>query len=318
MEAFPTNLIDYSDCTTALQQVRHLTSLAVIPPPEPDVLEDTVHIPTRDSHHLRSLVYRPQSVGKETYPLVVLYHAGAYFFGFPEMLFRTARLLVRELGVVVVAPSYRLAPEHKFPAAVHDAWDVLVWLSSHADSLHADVTKGFMIGGNSNGGTLAIVLAHLARDRKLEPKLTGLYSSCSFPRLAKGQPLAEKYSSRMHSLTQTDIVSDKLGNIHMDALGETLYEADETSELYAPLVWPGDTSHKGLPRVYSQVCGREAARDLALAFDDLLKVDGVPTRLDVYGGLPHCFWYPFKQHSRTSQWEEDTVRGFQWLLVRDQ
>lgn len=316
MENFPTGLIDYFDHAVALERVRYLTSLAVIPEPEPDVLEETIYIPTSDGHQLKSIVYRPHTTADDLRPLAVLYHAGAHSFGFPAMVYRTARLLVKECGIVVVAPSYRLAPEHKFPTDINDAWDVLVWLTKNAISLQVELSKGFVIGGNSNGGTLAIVLAHLARDRQLEPKITGLYSSCSFPRLAEGITLDEKHASRILSLTQDEIVNDKLGNVSMDAMGATMYGADKSSELYAPLVWPGKLSHRGLPRVYSQVCGREAARDLALVFDDLLKEEEVPTRLDVYQGLPHCFWYPFKQHSRAADWERDTVVGFKWLLQR--
>lgn len=297
-----------------MQRVRHLTSLAVIPKPDLEMVEETISIPTRDGKDLETIVYRPRASDDVLCPLVVLYHAGAHFFGFPAMLYRTARLLVQQLGVVVVAPSYRLAPEHKFPTDVNDAWDVLTWLTKNALSVQADLSKGFIVGGNSNGGTLAIVLAHLARDRKLEPRLTGVYSSCSFPRLAEGMPLHEKHSSRIYSLTQDEIINEKLGNVLMDTLGEAMYGADKSSELYAPLVWPGEASHRNLPRVYSQVCGREASRDLALVLDDLLKEDGVPTRLNVYKGLPHCFWYPFKQHSRTFQWEQDTIQGFKWLL----
>lgn len=309
-------MIDYSDDAVALDRVRYLTSLAVIPEADPCVIETTIHIPTRDNHHLETVVYRPRTAGHDLSPIAVLYHAGAHSFGFPAMVHRTARLLVKEFGMVVVAPSYRLAPEYKFPNDVNDAWDVLVWLTKNAFSLQAELSKGFIIGGNSNGGTLAIVLSHLARDRKLEPCITGLYSSCSFPRLAEGMTLQEKHASRILSPTQDEIVNDKLGNVSMDTMGEALYGADKSSELYAPLLWPGELGHRGLPPVYSQVCGREAARDLALVLDDLLKDDEVPTRLDLYQGLPHCFWYPFKQHSRVAQWERDTIGGFKWLLER--
>jgi acetyl esterase len=69
-------------------------------------------------------------------------------------------------GGAVVALDYRLAPEHRFPTAVDDAWAALQWLAAHAAGLGLDPTR-LAVGGDSAGGTLAAVAAILARDHAL-------------------------------------------------------------------------------------------------------------------------------------------------------
>jgi acetyl esterase len=74
-----------------------------------------------------------------------------------------ARALARRTPCVVVSVDYRLAPEHRFPAAVEDAWTATAWVCGHAEDLGLDPLK-IGVGGDSAGGTLATVVARKARD----------------------------------------------------------------------------------------------------------------------------------------------------------
>ena len=96
-------------------------------------------------------------------PIVLAFHGGGWCWGSPEQSRWMAGRIAARIGAVVVAPAYRLAPEHPYPAAVEDCWRVLTWAVANADDLGADPTR-IAVLGDSAGGTLAAVLALRARD----------------------------------------------------------------------------------------------------------------------------------------------------------
>ena len=86
-----------------------------------------------------------------------------YAFGSVEGYDTPCRRLALKADCVVVSVDYRLAPEHPFPAAVHDAWDATTWCVRNARELRADPRR-VVVGGDSAGGTLSAVVAQQARD----------------------------------------------------------------------------------------------------------------------------------------------------------
>ena len=110
-------------------------------------------------------VYRPAGVPAST-PLAVLvfFHGGGWVIGDLETHDVLCRQLTAGSGVSVVSVDYRLAPEHKFPAAVDDAWAATRWVVAHAGELAVDARR-LAVGGDSAGGNLAAVVALLARDK---------------------------------------------------------------------------------------------------------------------------------------------------------
>lgn len=168
--------------------------------PPPDIKQYEDHYTTRDGTKMRVKVYQPTEPPNRGSPLIVMYHGGGFCIGNPEGEEQTCRNMVQAFGAVCVSASYRLAPDHQFPAAPNDSWDALKWAAANAKSLQADTSQGFIIGGTSAGGNITAVLAHLARDEGLSPPLTGQY--LAIPAVGGGKWVPEKYRDRFLSYEQ--------------------------------------------------------------------------------------------------------------------
>ncbi|HMJ11925.1 MAG TPA: alpha/beta hydrolase [Polyangiaceae bacterium] len=94
-------------------------------------------------------------------PLLLFLHGGGFVLCDLDTHDSACRILCRDAGVHVLSVEYRLAPEHRFPAAIEDARAALRWTQKHAAQLGADSAR-VAIGGDSAGGNLATVVTQLA------------------------------------------------------------------------------------------------------------------------------------------------------------
>ncbi|KAL3417192.1 lipase 2 [Phlyctema vagabunda] len=169
------------------------------PAPE-EVTEKEVQIPTRDGSVINAWVVSPRSIPASGAPIVVWFHGGGFCIGDGREELSTARSFAIHAAVVTICVSYRLAPEHKFPTAIHDGQDALEWVIKSRDSLQVNLQLGFVVGGVSAGANIAAVLAHMARDLGLSPPLTG--QILSVPPLLPESEVEEKHRNRLLSSTQ--------------------------------------------------------------------------------------------------------------------
>jgi len=131
-------------------------------PPEIGVVRNVLTEGRQGAIPLR--VYRPAGVAATTpLPGLVYFHGGGWVIGDLDTHDVLCRQLTAEGGITVASVDYRLAPEHKFPAAVDDAWEATRWVSASADRLRIDPRR-LAVGGDSAGGNLAAVVALMARD----------------------------------------------------------------------------------------------------------------------------------------------------------
>lgn len=313
--------IDWSDTQKSLAKLRQMTSgVAFMGLSDPEVIEESIDCPTRDGHFMELRVHRAATFSpadaKPDSPLVVLFHGGHHVLGFPGTLSGIAGSIAKRFNAVVVSAGYRLAPEHPFPTGIEDAWDVVEWCGKNAIStLYAEPSNGFVVGGVSSGGSMSVVLAHMARDKGLQPPITGIYLASASIRAPNNDPssLPSEYQEKFLSRTQRECIESPVLPEDMAKFMDGLYAPDRSSPLYAPLTWP--SGHAKLPRTYLQVCGVDTSRDENLIFEDMLKKENVPTRIELYPGLPHTFWTLFPNLPQSARWKEDTLKGFQWLLA---
>ncbi|KNG85325.1 lipase/esterase [Aspergillus nomiae NRRL 13137] len=280
--------------------------------PSFDTQETVIDIPMRDGHQSNLHIVKPGNSSGAN-PVVVLIFGGAFVMGSNIQSIVWARTIAALYGATVVQPSYRLAPEHKFPTAPNDIWDSVQWIAANASALDADLTKGFVLGGGSAGGNLAIVTAHRAVKEKLSPPITGVLAS--IPVCMSQETVPEKYKELWVSREQNGYAP---GNPGLDAKSvkgyEALYQQDLLSEDFSP--FNSTVPFSALPRTYVQVAGLDILRDDGIVYAKVLGDNGVEVRLDAYPGVPHGHFNLWPHLKQSIKSQEDTIWHFGWLLHR--
>ena len=227
-------------------------------------------IPARDGHALGARLYAP---GHQRYPVLLFFHGGGFTIGSVETHDVLCRELSRLSGCAVVSLDYRLAPEHRFPTAVNDAWDAAQWLAGHGRDLGLDSSR-LAVGGDSAGGTLACVCAILARDASLPLALQLLfYPGC-----------AARQDAPSHQRFGHGLVLEQ-PNIEW-FFDQYIERADREDWRFAPLNAP---DVDGVAPAWFGLAECDPLVDDALAYADKLRAAGVAVDLEIYRGVTHEF-----------------------------
>ncbi len=240
------------------------------PAPPVDRVED-IRLPARDGHALPARLYAPES--PSPLPVLLYLHGGGFTVGSLGTHDVLCRQLSRFGQCAVVSLDYRLAPEHRFPTAVHDSWDALNWLHQHGPSLGLDTTR-LAIGGDSAGGTLSAVCALMARDTGLKLALQLLFypgcqahqNTASHQRFAKGFMLDKE-------------TVDWFFAHYIDA-------SEREDWRFAPSLAP---DHSGLAPAWIGLAECDPLVDEGVQYADTLRMAGVAVDLEIYKGVVHGF-----------------------------
>lgn len=211
------------------------------------------------------------------FPVLVWLHGGGHVVGSLDSYDALCRTLALQADCIVVSVDYRLAPEHKFPAAVTDSFAALTWVGRRAeDIIGADPTR-IAIGGDSAGGNLAAVCAILARDSGFPPLV---FQLLVYPRTAPDEELPSHHEfAEGFFLTRKTILW-----FHKHYLRN---EENRRDFRYAPLICE-DLS--GLPPALVIVGECDPLRDDGIAYAERLKREGNVVELANYAGMVHPFF----------------------------
>jgi acetyl esterase len=258
----------------ARQLFRETRPASTPTPPEIGVVKDLMADGPLGPIPLR--LYRPAGVPVAT-PLGVLvfFHGGGWVIGDLETHDVLCRQLTAESGVSVVSVDYRLAPEHKFPAAADDAWAATRWIAAHAAELGIDANR-VAVGGDSSGGNLAAVVALLARDQGA-PSIA--WQVLLYPVTDVGAE-TQSYRDFAEGYLLTREGMRWFAAHYLNAA------ADAADWRASPLRAP---SLAGLPPALVVTAGFDPLRDEGEAYAVRLREAGVRVDAVCYGGMLHGF-----------------------------
>jgi acetyl esterase len=162
------NMIQYKDLS--LEQLRSMPIEQIKfagPPASPYPREDVKRIKiTADS--IPVLVFNP---GRQQHlPIIINYHGGGFIAPLIPGLEHSLWLDAKTYGAVIFAVDYRVAPEHKFPAAVHDSYNAFKWIAEHGAEFGGDTSR-IALMGISAGANLVAVITQKAKKEKIAGKI---------------------------------------------------------------------------------------------------------------------------------------------------
>jgi acetyl esterase len=219
-------------------------------------------------------IYIPYGTGP--FPVLVYLHGGGWVIGDLEAYDATCRALTNAAGCLVVAIEYRLAPEHKFPAAPEDCYAATCWVAANAATIGGDPRR-IAVGGDSAGGNLAAVVAQMARDRG-GPFL--VYQLLVYPVTNYGYDTAS-YTENAEGYLLTRDAMMWFWNHYLHSA------ADGANPLASPL---RVNDLRGLPPAMVLTAEFDPLRDEGEAYAMRLQEAGVPVTLKRYAGTIHGFF----------------------------
>jgi acetyl esterase len=221
-------------------------------------------------------LYRGQGTAQGSLePALIYLHGGGWVIGDLESHDQVCRALANAASCIVVAIDYRLAPEHKFPAAAEDAIAAVAWIAANAGQLGIDAAR-LAIGGDSAGGNLAAVAAIDARDRG-GPRIALQFLVYPATDMSRDWPSAERHAEQL-PLTRAAMRWFIAHYLHSPA--------DKADWRASPL---RAASLKDLPPTLIVTAGFDPLCDEGQAYAEALSRAGVPVVHELFAGQVHGF-----------------------------
>ena len=218
-------------------------------------------------------IYRPE--GNGPFPVYVNFHGGGWVIGDLDTADAVCRDICRTVGCVVVSVDYRLAPEHRYPAAMDDCYAATCWVADHHQDLQGN--GKLAVGGESAGGNLAAAVCLRARD-EAGPEI--------------------HFQMLLYPVTDADFTRQSYVDNATGYILETetmqwfwdhyLPDAKRRAEAYASPLRAADLSN--LPAALVVTAEFDPLRDEGMAFAQALGDAGTSVEAVCYDGLVHDFF----------------------------
>jgi acetyl esterase len=250
----------------------HFDSIPAAKGPLVEKVQDTVVAAEGRAIPIR--IYTPK--GQSPFGALIYFHGGGWVVGSIENADGTARHLACGAGSVVISVGYRLAPEHKFPAAVEDGYAAACWTAAHAKNIDVNPDK-IAIGGASAGGNLAAAIALVARDRGA-PYF--VHQSLIYPIIERNFE-TRSYAENAHGPFLTRAMMEWYWKLYVSN------ESDAQNPYAAPIL---AADLRGLPPAFIITAEYDPLRDEGRAYADRLREAEVPVVYANYEGMIHGFF----------------------------
>jgi acetyl esterase len=219
-------------------------------------------------------IYTP--LGAPAGPLagIVYFHGGGFVIGSIEVYEGVCRMLANASGCRIVSVDYRLAPEHKFPAAIEDGLAAVRWVASHAGKLGIDPGR-LAVAGDSAGANITAVVSQLAHAEG-GPKIALQVMLCPRTDAGADTPSLREFAEGY-----------LLEKASMDWFAGHYGARDPLDPRLSPL---RAASVAGLPPAHIHTAAFDPLRDEGKAYADRLQGAGVPVQYTCHAGMIHHFY----------------------------
>ena len=207
-------------------------------------------------------------------PILVWYHGGGWVLGTLDLADATARRLCSLGECIVISVDYRLAPEHPFPAGVDDSYAAVVWAYQNAKRFGGDSSR-IAVGGDSAGGTMATVVAALARDRA---GIALAFQLLVYPVTDASMGTASFRENLTYGLTP-----EAMAWFYDRYVPAGIDRND-------PRISPARATLEGLPPAYLLTAEFDPLRDEGNAYAAALRAAGVEVDHECFAGQIHTFF----------------------------
>lgn len=220
-------------------------------------------------------IYSPLEDG--LFPVIIYFHGGGWVFGSLDEADHICSAFSNDVPAIVVSVDYRLSPENKFPAAIEDGYDVLLWVQKEIRNFNGNPAR-IGVAGESAGANIATVISQIARDKK-EPSIIYQLLLCPVTDLSNLDTISYKLFGNGIWLSKKNMEY---------YINQYLKDKQQAKDTYASPLLAKDL--RNLPPAHIITAEFDVLRDEGECYAKKLSNLGVVVTCKRYSGMIHVFF----------------------------